>query len=269
MDHLHSTTTEHRKGQHLTFENRVLIQTRLKDGWSPNRIAKEIGCAPNTVRNEFKRGTVALYKGNLLRYKATAGEAAYDENRKACCRHYDFLEKGEFLSFVEKKFFEDGWSLDACVGYALKEGLFTRKQIVCTKTLYGYVDLGLLGIKNTNLPEKLRRSSKKVKCRKNKRILGRSIEERPVQVNDRSEFGHWEADLVIGSKKKDDDALLTMIERKTREYWMIRVPGRNPNGVMAALEAVRAQYSDHGTISSRRSRQTTDPSSPCCPSWKS
>jgi len=42
MDHLHSTTTEHRKGQHLSFEHRVLIQTRLKDGWSPNRIAKEI-----------------------------------------------------------------------------------------------------------------------------------------------------------------------------------------------------------------------------------
>ncbi len=60
---------EHRKGQHLTFECRVLIQTRLKDGWSPNRIAKEIGCAPNTVRNEIKRGTVSLYKGNILRYK--------------------------------------------------------------------------------------------------------------------------------------------------------------------------------------------------------
>jgi IS30 family transposase len=245
MDHLHSTTTEHRKGQHLSFEHRVLIQTRLKDGWSPNRIAKEIGCASNTVRNEIKRGTVALYGGNILRYKATAGQAIYKKNRQVSCRHYDFLEKVDFISFVEKKFFEEVWSLDACVGYALKEGLFTREQIVCTKTLYGYVDLGLLGIKNIHLPEKLRRSPKKKRNRENKRILGRSIEERPREVNDRSEFGHWEADLVIGSKKEDDDALLTMIERKTREYWMIRVPGRNPSGVMAALEAVRSQYSEH------------------------
>lgn len=60
--------------------------------------------------------------------------------------------------------------------------------------------------------------SKEAKNRENKRILGRSIVERPATANDRSEFGHWEADLVIGSKKKDDDALLTMIERKTREY---------------------------------------------------
>ena len=74
MDHLHSTATEHRKRQHLSFEHRVLIQTRLKEGYSPNRIAGEIGCAPNAVRNEIKRGTVALYK--VLRFKAVAGKAA-------------------------------------------------------------------------------------------------------------------------------------------------------------------------------------------------
>lgn len=245
MDLLHSTTIEHRKGQHLTFEHWVLIQTRIKDGWSPNRIAREIGCAPNTVRNEIKRGAVALYKGNILRYKATAGQDAYEQNRQSCCRHYELLKKADFISFVEQKFFTEGWSLDACVGRALKEGLFTRNQIVCTKTLYDYTALGLLGIKNIDLPEKLRRSPKKAQNRENKRILVRSIEERPASVNDRNEFGHWEADLVIGSKSDDDDALLTMIERMTREYWMIRVPGRDPNGVMAALAAVRSQYKEH------------------------
>lgn len=79
MDYLHSTTTDYRKGQHLTFEHRVLIQTRLKDGWKPSKIEEEIGCAPNTVRNEIKRGTVALYSGDVLRYKADAGQAAYEK----------------------------------------------------------------------------------------------------------------------------------------------------------------------------------------------
>ena len=245
MAHLHYTTIEHRKGQHLSFAHRVLIQTRLKDGWSANRIAKQIGCAPNTVRNEIRRGTVALYTGTILRYKAVEGQATYEPNRQACCRHYAFLEKADFLSFVEQKFFKEGWSLDACVGFALQEGLFTREQIVCTKTLYGYTDLGLLGIKNIDFPQKLCRAPKKAKNRKHKKILGRSIEERPAAVNNRSEFGHWEADLVIGARKGNDDALLTMIERKTREYWMIRVPGRDPKGVMDALYTLRSQYSEH------------------------
>ena len=77
------------------------------------------------------------------------------------------------------------------------------------------------------------------------RVLGRSIEERPASIEDRTEFGHWEVDLVIGSKCGNDDALLTMIERKTREYWMIRIPGRDPNGVMEALREVRSQYDEH------------------------
>lgn len=100
-------------------------------------------------------------------------------------------------------------------------------------------------LKNIDLPEKLRRSPKKTQVHKNKRILGRSIEERPASVNDRKEFGHWEADLVIGSKNNNDDALLTMIERKTREYWMIRIPGRNPNSVMNALSTVHSQFEEH------------------------
>lgn len=245
MDHLHCTTTEHKKGQHLSYEHRVLIELRLKDGWSANRIAKEINCAPNTVRNEIERGSVTIYNGKVRRYKAAAGQAAYEKNRKSCCRRYDLLTKSDFISFVEEKFFQEQWSLDACVGNALEQGLFTKEQIVCTKTLYNYVDLGLINIKNINLPEKLRRSPKKQRIRENKRILGRSIEERPAEIDDRSEFGHWEADLVIGSKSGKDDALLTLIERKTREYWMIRIPGRDPNGVMEALASLREEYSEH------------------------
>ena len=70
MYHVYFTTTKHKKGKYLSYDERVLIQVRLKDGWSASKIAKEIGCAPNTVRNEIRRGTVSLYKGNVKRYKA-------------------------------------------------------------------------------------------------------------------------------------------------------------------------------------------------------
>ena len=38
-------TTKHRKGQHLLAEERHEIEVRLKDGWSPYRIAKHLGRA--------------------------------------------------------------------------------------------------------------------------------------------------------------------------------------------------------------------------------
>ena len=77
-----------------------------------------------------------------------------------------------FLSFVVSKVFGDEkWSLDAAFGAALRSGEFRRDEMVCTKTLYNYVDLGLLPIKKINLPEKLRRNTKAKKSRENKRNL--------------------------------------------------------------------------------------------------
>ncbi|GMM20247.1 hypothetical protein LAYK10_14290 [Lactobacillus amylovorus subsp. amylovorus] len=50
MDSLHSTMNQHVKGKHLSFEERVIIQTRLKDGCSIRAIARELGCSPSTIR---------------------------------------------------------------------------------------------------------------------------------------------------------------------------------------------------------------------------
>ena len=53
--------TDHEKGKHLTYEDYVAIELRLKDGWKPNAIAKkELHCAPNTVRNIIKKGMIKL-----------------------------------------------------------------------------------------------------------------------------------------------------------------------------------------------------------------
>lgn len=249
MDHLHSTTDiptdSTRKGKHLCFEERVLIQTRLKDGYSIRAIARDLGRSPSTISNEIKRGTVNLYRGNVQRYKASAGQEVYLSNREACCRKYDFLKKSDFLSYVTEHFFEEHWSLDVCFGRALTENLFTRDEMVCVKTLYNYVDIGLLSIKNHHLPDKLRRNTKRSVIRANKKKLGRSIEERPASVATREEFGHWECDLVLGSKSKDDSVLLTLLERKTREFLLIPLVNKEAATVIEAFLSLKDIYSEH------------------------
>ena len=245
MDYDYSTTASHIKGKHLSYDDRHTIQLRLKDGHSIRSIAREIGCSPSTVSNEIKRGTVFLYNGSVHRYKAKAGQKAYEEHKASSGRRYDFVSKSRFISYVTAHFFEDGWSLDACVGRALISGDFNRSETVCAKTLYNYVDLGLISIKNHNLPEKLRRAPKRRTNRKNKRKLGRSIEERPVEINNREEFGHWECDLVIGSRTKDDDVLLTLLERKSREFLVIPLANKNASTITDAFLSLRNQYLEH------------------------
>ena len=58
---------KHVKGKHLNFAQRAIIRVRLQDGWSPYRIAKELGCCVNTIRNEIKRGTPGLYWGKYTK----------------------------------------------------------------------------------------------------------------------------------------------------------------------------------------------------------
>ena len=238
--------TEHRKGQHLLAEERHEIEVRLKDGWSPYRIAKHLGRAYNTIKNEIARGTVYLYHGKIARYKANAGEQQYKENRQNSRRQYKRLEVSSFIGYVEEHFAE-GWSLDACAGKAVETGKFRADQIVCTKTLYNYVDKGLIGIKNIDLPEKLRRNTKQEKVRRNKKILGDSIELRPESVKLREEFGHWEVDTVVGSKREEEPCVVTLTERKTRKSIWIKAADHTADSVQLAIQSV---FSCFGSMAS-------------------
>ena len=81
----------------------------------------------------------------------------------------------------------DSWSPDACVGSAIEIGQFERSQMVCTKTLYNYIDLGFLLVKNADLPMKLRRNIKPTMVKNHKKKLGKNIEERLCHINKRNQ----------------------------------------------------------------------------------
>ena len=237
-------TTERRKGQHLNFEERVIIETRLNDGWNINQISRELGCSYNAVKKEIKRRTVLLYNGKVARYKARKGQATYIANRQNSIKPYKLAECCRFIEYVEQHVEEDGWSLDACFGRALESGEFSREEVVCTKTLYNYVDSSLMNIKNIDLPEKVSRKKHHDRCIENKRKLGDSIEERPESVENRKEFGHWEADSVLGKQGEEEPAVITLVERKTRECIWLRAKNHSAEALMEAIEKAFEPYAD-------------------------
>ena len=86
------------------------------------------------------------------------------------------------------------------------------------------------------LSQKLHRRTKAKRIRERKRVLGRSIEERPESVDSREEFGHWEIDEVIGRKSDKDKVLLTMVERKTRNLCVLRLADKSSRSLMEAFQ---------------------------------
>jgi IS30 family transposase len=139
---------------------------------------------------------------------------------------------------------EHRWSLDACVGYARLHMLFDESEMVCTKTLYNELDSGNLPLSLFELPEVLKRKRHKGKNRVNKRPKGSSIDERPDVVDERTEFGHWEADTVVGRRNGKEAVILTLVERVTTNYLAIRIPGKTSAAVIDAMNALYYEYGE-------------------------
>ncbi|WP_206458279.1 IS30 family transposase [Anaerovorax sp. IOR16] len=238
--------TKLRKNKHLNFEERMTIQIRLKDGYTPYKIAKELSRPINTILNEIRRGTTTQIKqGKLIElYLADTGQAIYQKHRQNSCRTFKRLECSNFITYAVDKIKIHSWSPDACVGDVIKNNRFKRSQIVCTKTLYNYIDLGLLAVKNADLPIKLRLNTKPARVKSHKRVLGTSIEERPENINTREEFGHWEIDTVIGEKSGNDCVLLTILERQTRYAIVRQIASKTANAATEELSDIRSLFGE-------------------------
>lgn len=231
-----------RKNKHLTQIERGQIAALHAQGYTPYKIAQILGRASNTIRNELRRGTTMIIekgKYEKIRYFPERGQAIYESNRKRCTQGYKASSCKKFIEYVENQVLEEKRSLDSICGRVLKQGEFKKEEMVCTKTLYNYVDAGIMNVKNIDLPEKVRRRTKKRPYAKRyKRTDGRSIEERAEQVNKRKEFGHWEIDLVIGKKDKEDNVLLTLTERKTRKEIIRKINGKSVEAVQECLDQI-------------------------------
>ena len=166
-----NNNTESRKNEHLNFKERITIEIRLKDGFSIYKIAKELDRSINTITNEINLGTTTqISQGKHIKiYLADIGEAVYIKNHLNSYRPFKILYCSELINYTVDKIKNDWWSPDACVGEAIANGRFERYQMVCTKTLYNYIDLGLLDVKNTDLPIKLRRNTKSTRVNKHKK----------------------------------------------------------------------------------------------------
>ena len=246
MNQLNSTifAPDRERGQHLRFEDRCSIKVFRKLVSSLRRIAAELNCFPSTVMNELRRGTGKRQgvRGRNRGYSAKRCQTIYETNRLRCRKSRKLKDSDEFIQWVVKQVKNKPWSFDACVGFARKNRLFPDDKMVCTKTLYNKLWDGSLTLTPFDIPEVIQRNTRRRPPRKNKRVYGAIIAARPEIASARTECGYWEIYTVLGRQRSHESVVLTLVEKKTDYYFAVKIPGKDPQSVLCAMETLREEY---------------------------
>lgn len=230
------------KYRRMTYTDRLIIEKLYNSGKASYRaIAHITGFNVSSVYREIQRGLYDHLDSDtydyIKRYSATIAhdDATYQATAKGS--QIKLGSRHDYAKQISSRI-KDGESPDAIVGDLRENGKWT----VSTPTLYRYIDKGYIpGITNKNLLVKSR--PKKRRYQKPKAAhapKGVSIERRPEAINNRSLFGHWEMDLVIG--KRHRHPLLVLTERKTRFEIIHKLPNKTTHSVLHALHAITRKY---------------------------
>jgi IS30 family transposase len=216
----------------LTLAEREEISRAVVAGHSIRSIATSLGRAPSTISREITRnGGSGCYRANQ------ADQAAWDRARRPkTCK----LAEHRMLAHIVAEKLRRQWSPEQIAGWLKRTYPDDASCQVSHETIYRSLFIQSRGALKKELLEHLRRTRAMRRSRHHTqktddhgRITGTvSISERPATVEDRAVPGHWEGDLLFGSKNSQ---IATLVERQTRYVMLVRVGGKDSQTVINAL----------------------------------
>lgn len=209
----------------LTLAEREDISRAVVAGYSMRSIAASLGRAPSTVSREIKRnGSEESYRANQ------ADQAAWD---RACRPKTCKLVENRTLAHLVAGKLRALWSPQQIAGWLKHAYPGDEHNQVSHETIYRSLFIQARGALKKELLAHLRRTRVMRRSRHHTqktedhgRIMDTvSISERPASVEDRAVPGHWEGDLLCGSKSSQ---IATLVERQTRYVMLVKVPNKDP-----------------------------------------
>ena len=239
-----NNNTKSKKGKHLEYSERQSIERWFnRDKRTKVEIAELLDRTEKTIRNEIKRGLVKNLTTELIEiwvYSADVAQQKYECYLKAKGPKLKIDNDYELKEYVEKSIKEDK-KLPEVIAKEIKKMNFKTKM--CARTIRNNIYAGdIYDIKSTDMIYNKEYKDKN----KEKRVCEKvppekSIDYRPEEANTREAYGHWEGDLVIGTKKRGA-VLFTLTERKTREEIIVKIPGKKAEYVAQALDLIERRY---------------------------
>ena len=217
---------------HFTTEERELSRVLKAQGLNQTQIAERLGKNKSSVSREFRRNS----RGDGT-YSANYADTLYAERRKNCGRK-PILENGDAKKYVTERL-EEQWSPEQIAGRAKFEN---KPFSLSYNTIYRGIENGLLPKrlkKNFRIKRKYKKCSGEDKRGKIPDTV--SIHERPAGAENRTRYGHWESDTVLG--KHGTGCFGTHVERKSGFLVAFKIPNRQDKAFTVATIAAFAKIS--------------------------
>ena len=216
----------------LTPWEREEISRGIAAHESVRSIAKLLGRSPSTVSREISRN------GGYDRYSApTAEDAAWARTRRP--KRCKLASSPRLRRAVARKL-RLQWSPEQIAGWLKSTFPGDQTQHVSHETIYRSLFVQARGVLKKELFQHLRskrsiRRSRRMDLpadRRGKIADMVSIRDRPAAAEDRAVPGHWEGDLLSGSK---NSYIATLVERHTRYVMLAKVDSKETQAVVCAL----------------------------------
>jgi transposase, IS30 family len=250
-------TPRRRSRLSLTLSEREEISRGLAAHQSARSMARLLGRSASTVSRELGRN------GGYDCYRAALADAkAWDRARRPKrCK----LANSPRLRQAVASQLRLNWSPEQIAGWLKRAHPEDESYRVSHETIYRSLYVQARGVLKKELLGYLRskrtiRRSKRVDPDGDRRGQIKdlvSISQRPAAVEDRAVPGHWEGDLLAGSK---NSYIATLVERHTRYVMLAKVTNKDTHTVVSALikQARRLPNELYKSLTWDRGKELTD-----------
>lgn len=245
---------------HITEIERGMIEILHRADFGPSEIGRRIGRDKSVISRELRRNGRAA-----TRYDAQKAQRRYHERRESCrpCKKLDYQPLWDYL-------FENitqGWTPEQVAGRLPIDFPADERMRISHEAIYQalYSDQRLQClIEHLAQARPKRRKRGQGKTRRGPSIPNRvGIEQRPHVVEERTRYGDWEGDTVVGAKQ--EGYVLTLVERTSGLLQSTKLDskqaGEVANAVIESLEEMPiswvrtitfdngTEFAEHATIS--------------------
>jgi len=191
---------------HLSIEEREKSRVMLEQGMSIRAIARILGRSPSTISREFKRNSYA--NGS---YTAHHAQKKYMKRKSNCGRKPVLKHNQQIRNYVIQRL-KLRWTPEQISGRAKLE---KQPFGISYNTIYRAVHSGILPIEIKKIMRFMNKHKKRKSTNDNRGKIPNTvnISQRPSGCTNRSRFGHFESDTVLGMRKTG--LLGTHVERKS------------------------------------------------------